>query len=477
MMKILIAEDELLERKAMKKFIHDNFKDMHVVGEAENGRKAIELAKKMKPDIIFMDIKMPGINGLEAIEQIHAEQPTIKFILVSAYDTFDYAKQAMQFGIKDYILKPGKKEEIIKALFRIKKEIVNEATIKDEKWQSAQLLQEKFVRKLMKEPIESETLELKGHLFPLLKSAYFFVLGTDIPYDLQQIKKTLEKHLHNTFIVYEANDLIVVFVSSTELVKKSDQLILARKLNVEFGKNLFIGIGMPYNSLKNLPSSYREAYVACFQLRAGNKSNYGFSQEEKSDNHSDELIDKIVQGVEKGNYDEVIMNFKENEHELKVEAKENLYITLQNVLLKRNITIVNGSISSLQSNKDWHTYLNICCMKINEFYQSKQSMTIVKRYIEDNYQKGITLEEIAALVKLSPNYFSNMFKEEFGETFIEYLTKTRMEHAKGLIEENSYSLKEISFMVGYKDPNYFSRVFKRYYQSSPRQFQDSIFEK
>ncbi len=120
-MRILIAEDELLERKAMKKFIQENFKDMEVVGEAVNGRKAIELAKEMEPDIIFMDIKMPGINGLEAIEKIHEMRPKTKFILVSAYDTFDYAKQAMQFGIRDYILKPGRKEEITTALFRSKK--------------------------------------------------------------------------------------------------------------------------------------------------------------------------------------------------------------------------------------------------------------------------------------------------------------------------------------------------------------------
>jgi len=104
-------------------------------------------------------------------------------------------------------------------------------------------------------------------------------------------------------------------------------------------------------------------------------------------------------------------------------------------------------------------------------------MTKAKGYIEAHYAKGMALEDVAAFVNLSPNYFSNLFKEEFGENFIEFLTKTRMEQAKELIEENSYSLKEISFMVGYKDPNYFSRVFKKYFHSSPRQFQDSIFEK
>ena len=476
-MKILIADDEMLERKAMKKFITNNFKDMNVIGEAENGRRAIELASILKPDIIFMDIKMPGINGLEAIEQIQVGQPTIKFILVSAYDTFDYAKQAMQFGIKDYILKPGKKEEIVKALFRVKKEIVKEAKIEEEKWQSVQLLQEKLLGKLMISPIQSDTFDLQGQLFPLFKSGCFFVLGSDLPYDLQRIKKTLEKHLSTTFVLYEVNDLVIVLLLSADLINKADQLILARKLHIEFGESLFIGIGFPRDSLKNLPSSYREAYVACFQLKTGNKSNYGFSQEETEQSRSEELIAKIVMGVENGNYDEVIINIKENGPVFKAADKENLFIAIQNVLSKRNISIEKSSMSSLQSNKDWHTYLNVCCMKINEFYYSKQSMSRAKKYIEAHYSKGITLEDVAALVKLSPNYFSSQFREEFDETFIGFLTRTRMKNARELIEENVYSLKEISFMVGYNDPNYFSRVFKRHYQSSPRQFQDSIFEK
>src|SRR5690625_4809883 len=137
-MRILIAEDKLLERKSMKKFIETNFSTMEVVGEAVNGRKAIELAKTVQPDIIFMDIKMPGINGLEAIKQIHANDPAIKFILVSAYDTFDYAKQAMEFGIKDYILKPGKKEEIVQALLRVEKEVIEAARIHKEKRQRSE---------------------------------------------------------------------------------------------------------------------------------------------------------------------------------------------------------------------------------------------------------------------------------------------------------------------------------------------------
>lgn len=476
-MRILIAEDELLERQAMKKFIHENFEEMAVVGEAANGRMAIELAEKMLPDIIFMDIKMPGINGLEAIEQIHASQPTIKFILVSAYNTFEYAKQAMQFGIKDFILKPGKREEISHALLRVQKEILNEARVEDEKRKSEQLLKENFIRKLMKRPIQHETFDLQKQLFPHMKSGYFFVLSSDTSFDLQHIKQSFVQAVHQLFIVYEANDIIAVLVISSESIKKAEQLNVARNLQMELGGNVFIGIGRVSDSLENFSSSYQEAYTASFQFKIDNKSNYGFLQEDKQYNQSDDIVAKIALGVEKGNHDEASIAFKENQQILEVDDKENLYITIQNIFSKRNISMTRGSISTLQSNKDWHTYLNVCCMKMNEYCHSKQSMIKAKGYIEAHYPKGITLEHVAVSVNLSPNYFSNVFKEEFGETFIEFLTKTRMEKAKELIEENVFSLKEISYMVGYKDPNYFSRVFKRYYHSSPRHFQDSIFEK
>ncbi len=471
-MRILIADDELLERQAMKKFIRENFSDMDVVGEAVNGRMAIELAEKMQPEVIFMDIKMPGINGLEAIEHIHAVQPTVKFILVSAFDTFEYAKQAMQFGIKDYLLKPGKKAEISHALLRVQKEILHEVTIENEK---QLLLKEKFIRRVIKQLIDQELINLHQQLFPTLKVGYFLVLSAEETYDVEQIRQQLDKQLHQQFIIYEANEVIIVLVLSSEVIEKSEQLTVVRAIQMGLGAPIFIGIGYSTDSLDNLALSYREAYTASFQLKKDQKSKYGFLHEDPQNN--EHVVAQIAQGVEKGNYNETLMSFKVNQQKLTLDEKEDLYIRIQNMFSKRNISIAGSSISSLQSDKDWHTYLNVCCMHMNEYCHSKQSMTKAKDYIEAHFSKAITLEEVAAFVNLSPNYFSNIFKEEFDETFIEFLTKTRMESARSLIEENSYSLKEISFMVGYKDPNYFSRVFKKYFHSSPRQFQDSIFEK
>lgn len=476
-MRILVAEDELLERKAMKKFIQENFRDMEVVGEAENGRRAIELAKEKQPNIIFMDIKMPGINGLEAVEQIHAVQPNIKFILVSAYDTFDYAKQAMQFGIKDYILKPGKKEEIVKALFRLQKEIVDEEKLEEEKRQSRQLLEERFIRRLIEQPLQEDVFELQNQLYPQMKYSYFLVFGGNGTANPNEIRRSLEKYLSNPFILYETNDIVVAIVIIDDIEGKATQLITVRKLSLELKNSLFIGIGHICDSLENLPTSYQGAYGAFFQLRTEGKSHYGFLNESDTHLSSEEYHTKIVEEVEKGNTSGAVENFKKYSHLLGKTEKENLYIAIQNLLMRRNISNLKSSITSLQTDEDWQMYLNLCCMKVNEIYQSMQSMTIAKKYIEEHFSKNITLEDVAILVQLSPNYFSNLFKEEFGETFIEFLTRTRMLQAKLLIEKNAYSLKEICFKVGYKDPNYFSRVFKKYYHTSPKHFQNSIFEK
>jgi len=467
-LRILIAEDELIERKAMRKFIEHHFTDLTVVGEAVNGRKAIELAETTQPDIIFMDIKMPGIDGLEAIGEINEKYPEIKFILVSAYDSFDYAKEAMQYGIKDYILKPAKKEEIVKALLRLQQEIALERKAKK---QSTALLQEQFMRHVMHEPLPEDTFSIKAELFPRMKSGCFFVMKSDEVYQLEAIKEVVE----SPYILQQNEEVTVMCMIAPVRLEKADILNLARKLYIAFDEKVYIGIGFPTSSLKKLPKSYQEAYTACLQLTAEQKSRYGFIQ--TNEKHHSELMTQLGYLVEKGQPDEAIHLFKQYEAELTESEKEDIYMMIKNVLTAKDIPLPNSPFTSLKTTDDWYNYLHLCCMKIKVFYQSKQYISQAKTYMQEHFHKAITLENVADAVNLSPNYFSNMFKQEFGETFIDYLTKIRLEKAKGLLEKNELSLKEISFIVGYKDPNYFSRVFKKHYQVSPKHFQQAIFKK
>lgn len=475
-MRLVIAEDEHLERKAMKKFIQNHFPEIHVIEEAVNGREAIELAKKLHPHIMLMDIKMPGINGLEAIEQIYTMNPTVKFILVSAYDTFEYAKTAMKYGIKDYILKPSKKEEIKAAILRVKKEIENEAKSDEMTLQTIQLLRESFITKVMQHPVHPSASELYKQLYPDANAGFFLVCVSEHTYEKQTLQEIFKKHMYFEHIIYQANDRIVVCVLADEYVGKAEQLHLTRKVSIEFGRSMYIGIGNSQHSVKDFPTSYREAYSACLQLKNDGKVNYGFVQHNEYHKATNELIDVTIDYMEKGNLELLIMFFEQNSHQLTEMDKENLFIRIQNTLQQKNINIPKRSINSLQTDSHWVAYLEVCCLKFKEFHQSVQSIEKAKTYIISNFAKSISLEEVAELVNLSPNYFSNLFKETKGETFIDFVTRIRMEHAKKLLEENEHTLKEISYKVGYKDPNYFSRVFKRNFGVSPKHYQKEIFK-
>ncbi|MBM7599957.1 two-component system response regulator YesN [Virgibacillus halotolerans] len=467
-MRILIAEDELLERKAMKKFIEHNFNNMVVVGEAVNGRKAIELAAATCPDIIFMDIKMPGINGLEAIKEINTANPAIKFILVSAYDSFDYAKEAMQYGIKDYILKPGKKEEIVKSLLRLQQEIETENR---EKQQATALLQEQFMTNAIKDPGSEALNDLLHTLFPQMRSGCFLVVKSEASVDIDTIKKVIDL----THIVKQQADMTVICILSDIKLEKSDVLNMARKLQIQLGVAMYVGIGFPSVSLEKLPQSYQEAYTASLQLAAAQKRHYGFRQESNKQHTTIQL--ELAYFVEKGQGEEAINFYKKHKERLTESEKEDIYMMVKNILTTRDIAVPVNAFKSLETDQDWQDYLQLCCMKMKAFYQSKQYINQAKAYIHQHFEQAMTLEDVADTVGLSPNYFSNMFKQEFGATFIDYLTEVRLQKAKQLLEENELSLKEISYLIGYKDPNYFSRVFKKHYHESPKHFQQTIFKK
>ena len=129
MFKLLIVDDEEIERKSMQVTLEHAFSNIEIK-EARNGRLAVEYAKTFEPDLVLMDIKMPGMDGLEAIKHIKKQPKQPKFIMVTAYDTFAYAKEAIRLGVKDYILKPSKINEIISIVGQVIEQIKQENAMK-----------------------------------------------------------------------------------------------------------------------------------------------------------------------------------------------------------------------------------------------------------------------------------------------------------------------------------------------------------
>src|SRR5699024_5731310 len=161
----------------------------------------------------------------------------------------------------------------------------------------------------------------------------------------------------------------------------------------------------------------------------------------------------------------------------KMEEMDELYMQVKTIMDKRNLCMPGHGLLDLTTDKDWEHWVSVCSLEIREYRKSQRYIEKAKQFIKQHYPNAISLEETAAYVNLSPNYFSNLFKQECGISFIDYLTRIRLQKAKESLEEHDYSLKEISAFVGYNDPNYFSRVFKKHFAESPTRFQKTIVKK
>lgn len=475
-MKVVLADDERIERIAMKKFLEGHFRDLEVVGEAVNGKKAVELADKVKPDIMLMDIKMPVLDGLEAVHQIHQRHPGIKFIIVSAYDHFDYAKKAMKEGVKEYILKPVQKQEIIQAMKRIMNEIQEERISNEKEKQSRELAKHHFLLRLIQFGEPGDVIALKEQLFPSVQCGFFMVLESSRKLNVDQLNKTIQQFSSFETVVHKSNSQMIYLFLSEQNMTKSSILKMARKIHLSLGEKAFLGIGYPYSRVDELPKSYQEALQAVQRFKRSSIGRYGFPPEihHEHDRLKEEVLEGILNGDFPGAY-QSLKSYKEhmsNGHELM-----DLYYAIKQKMSDLGTSVKDIYAEDLSSLDQWRDFLHLCCLEVKRYIHSKDPIEKARSYIHDHYHKSISLEKVAEYAGLSPQYFTHLFKKATSQTFIDYVTDLRLKKAKELMRENQYSLKEISYMVGYRDPNYFSRVFKKEFQISPRQYQKQLLKK
>lgn len=479
-MKVIIVDDEIIERKAMKKFISDSFTHIEVVAEAANGRIAIEEAKKHQPDVMFMDIHMPGIDGLEAIRQISAELPQTKFIMVSAYDSFEYAKQAMMQGVKEYILKPSNKQETLESLLRVEKEITQERMLVEQTKQqldeTERLAKQQILIAILQNEVTADIEALHQKLFPDAQSAYFFVItGSDL-------KTASELLAEKTYLVKEQGDkLIFMLLSDKKSLHhvKADALTLARSLS-KFQPAATIGIGLPNSNLTKLSISYQQALLAATQLMEEGSVSYGFPLlQEKEDGTVRKLEKAILEAITAGRVEQAADYFTLYyeyliKQEKAVQSLREWALQVKHVLEDKGVSLRDANVLETETKAEFINLIRYFAEKMILKGEGNDPISKAKAYIHDHYREHFSLEDVAEYVELTPTYFTKLFKDQTQQTFIDYVTDYRIEKSKELLRQTNLSLKEIAYEVGYKDPNYYSRVFKKWTNSSPKQYRATL---
>lgn len=513
-MKIAIVDDEALERKALQKMIRDHLPTMEVIAEAANGREAVEVADQYKPDVMLMDIKMPGIDGLEAIERIRRNHPDIKFIIVSAFDTFDYAKQAIRHGVKEYLLKPSRKEEVIGALRRVYDELMEERRKEEENrelqkrvHQLQKLVEKEWLSVLMLEEVSLEEWKQWEALLPFsIGSGMFMVI--QFPSDGKKedwkhwIEQVLSEKETARYIIGKMMDgqMPVLFFTDTadksfawKPMIQSLALELIQQFEQQYGQALYIGLGSPASQLEELRHSYYEALAAVQYYASQKKAKGGFLPKKTvfaaAAAEQTEREKRLLDAARQGDLEQALPQCLSYIEEVAahhpfaaVQQKlEETFVLLGRMLADFGIayerTATFHSCRSLEELKKAaveqlrHVVYHIQAWR---HQQANGKLGKAKDYIDEHYHHPLTLEEVAEYVGISPYYFSKLFKDRFGMTFIDYVTDVRIARAKKEMANPNKSLKEICFLVGYNDPNYFSRVFKKHTGMSPSEYRKKL---
>ncbi|PEK98852.1 response regulator [Bacillus sp. AFS017336] len=519
MLKVLIVDDEVLERKVLTKIINGFSEEVIVIGEAPNGRLAIEMTIKDRPDIIFMDIKMPGIDGVQAVQEIKKIDPSIRFIMVSAFNTFEYAKLVMQQGVKEYVLKPSRKQDILESLQRVSLEICEEHNrINEEK-----SLRRNFDRAVSIAGKECINTLLLNQINDFNYNEWGELLGVEITYgymmlfSIQEVvepehydKQTWYLWLKDTLKwVVKKYELMVGPITDTQvpvlfLSRKTTEKVhfntnainIIEEINQLFQKEFFhaelrVGVGLPYMNACELYKSYNEALSALQQLLKMSNQKFLFGNHEEGIERYTftdvlEAEKQLLDALRKGDvnqvtiiYEQFVRRLSTNQSNCEKISKsfDELFILVSRMLHDLGIGYEQSpSINQTEDLKILYdkgkSYLLSVVHQVQDWRSNhaKGMLQKAKEYIEKNYSESINLELVAEFVELSPFYFSKLFKDRFGMTFIDYLTEVRMKQAKTEMLGGGKSLKEICYSVGYKDPNYFSRVFKKNTGLSPSEF-------
>lgn len=535
MLKVFLVEDEVVVREGIKNHIDWLQEGFVFVGEASDGELAYPMIQKTKPDIVITDIKMPFMDGLSLSRLIKAEFPAVKILILSGYDEFEYAKEAISIGIADYLVKPVTGDMLLKAVKRVAKTIQEEKiqieymeTFRREMLENEHLERQRFFNDLISS--KSQTLELleKGKRLNIDLSAciyniiLFKVTLTDE--DEQEYSEDLIDAGEKVEALAAGKQEIIMFDRPTEgwafLIKETAERSIAeiqeyylkeieKIITAHPSVKYFGAVGMQVNRLRNLPMSFHEAcraFAYRYILSGNQVMSYDALQDNKLTQETDinfnplvirKLDRKVLEGfLKSGSRSEINQFLEEYFYNVGEKNLESMLIRQYIVMdmyfscvsfvesLGHNlgkITELSGdfqkaaaNFSTLDNTKQYFRSLIEEVIGIRDLVSMKKYSSLIEnaqKYIKDNYQnEEISLNAVAASVNLSPSHFSTIFSQEAGQTFIEYLTGVRMDKAKELLRCSGMKSSEIAYAIGYKDPHYFSYIFKKMQNCTPKEF-------
>ena len=527
MYKILLADDEGIELDALTFILEKNFPGQCTIETAKTGYDAVELAERFRPDIAVMDIRMPGINGMEAIQAIQATSPGILFIVLTAYDKFEYAKEAIRLSVFEFLTKPVNRLVFADVLRRAMGKVDSERKARSNALKTRErmenmlpVLENSFVYLLLMQNNDTATY---ARLFDILgidsRFATVMVLelirspGADtLDLDIKAsegyavIRGLIKESFPCVVGPAMANRIIIIHPADEPENEYYERLLLieqgralAHRVEDKSGVECKLGIGSSV-SLGNLCESYSQAVKALKHCKGIVShfndlpivSDYETGYPAEREKHLEEMI---LRGDARGASADAEAFFqwmveRYPEHDMAIRLKVLEFVMRAEYTVfhegggnKYHFLDRDDYLQSVLATENFEELKSWFLQKIAESARNastkadeKANRVIVKAraFIDRNFNRDLTLEEVSREVHVSPYYFSKLFKEQTGDNFINYLTLRRVGTAKLLLADGKLNIKAICTEIGYNDPNYFSRLFKRFEGVTPTEYREQI---
>ncbi|MGG1517167.1 helix-turn-helix domain-containing protein [Paenibacillus oryzisoli] len=506
-MRLVIVDDEKGIIDGLKTIVSRYLPQCKVVGTAHNGNEGWQLVQELQPDIVITDIRMPQSDGLDMIRRLIESGSRAKFIILSGYAEFEYARKGIQLGVKFYINKPVEEEELQDCVSKVIAEINSEQA-------QARHWHEFVLKDILLSGYDAHSHESHlPHMFHLPVSRYqcaclLVEFGCEPSqlqdeYVLRQIGEELQAYDLIQAFRYEGSQFAVLVLSESTI--KEEQLVSdVKRLQERFQRVLGIpvsaGIGRGHAAPEGLSTSFDEAVqslrymvmkggnaVALFQETEPSSTGSALvsevdlaqletSMEAMDSEGSAEVIERIFRAIEQ----ESSLHPADLHHHILMIFLSSLrrmsYTQLQMNDLLGSYMLSKGELVRFKTLEELKRWVVQAIERIVEHNRTrsvpkkKDVISEIKDYVAAHYDSNITLADLSARFFINPYYLSQLFKEKTGDTYLSYVMSVRMNKAKALLEETDLRVYEICQRVGYADTNHFSKLFERMVGSTPTEY-------
>lgn len=519
MIKAMLVDDEMLSVKMLEKLINWKQYGIDIVAEASDGLEAVEQFKKHQPNIVITDIRMPNLSGIEFIKKIREIDSEAEFILISAYAEFGYIKDAMRLGCSNYILKPIDELELEKTLQTVVSKISDKNIAKKYAAKSELMQKKQLVLAFMKSGHKAGA-ALEAFAEFNKRSGPFTVMsvipdsetineyvglsdlsGEQLDYVPDRMEEAIRRHCGCLMLNYEEYAWVAVLFSGNiqQIVKIAKEI--KELLFLECKIKAKVCFSRASVSAEELPLLYEQVrQLMKYSLYIGSSilgHGYNCNEDKFNTIKIATLTRDMREAVKQRNtaaacriMDEV---FRMSES-ISPKYLANIYtFCFETVLTVKAVLTADGCKAAEDTGILGTTYQEIASIpsmnKLRKFMSEvihtvssinkagdMNYSTLVENgmaYIRENYNSNLSLEKICGHLAVSKNYFCSLFKRDTGKSIWAYLTEVRMEKAKEFLEKTDWKSYMIAYSVGYDNPSYFSRLFRKLYDQTPGEYRES----